>query len=65
MGWAQGKKKNPEVKMLGDHGGQGGASPLMLKNRIFLTLKMQFQGLLIYKLQGLSTNATPKLLQKL
>ena len=62
--FAQGKKKNPEVKIKGDHsGGSGGLSPPEAEeNTIFFTLKMQFQGLSTHKLLGPSINATPKLL---
>ena len=64
QGWAQGKKRNPEVKIKGDHsGGSGGLSPPEAEeNTIFFTLKMQFQGLSTHKLLGPSINATPKLL---
>ena len=67
QGWAQGKKKNPEVKIQGAHrGGSGGLRPPEAEeNTIFFTLKMQFQGISTHKLLGLSTNATPKLLPKL
>ena len=67
QGWAQGKKKNPEVNIYGDHrGGSGGRSPPEAEeNTVFFTLKMQFQGISTHKLLGLSTNATPKLLPKL
>ena len=67
-GWAQGRKKNPEVKIQGAHrGGSGGRRPpeAVKENTIFFTLKMQFQGISTHKLLGLSTNATPKLLPKL
>ena len=54
------RKKNPEVKAQGHRSGGSGE-----ENTIFVTLKMQFQGLLTHGMLGLSTNATPKLLSKL
>ena len=67
QGWAQGKKKNPEVKIEGDHSAGSGVlrPPEAEENTTFFTLKMQFQGLLTHKLLGPPINATPKLLPKL
>ena len=48
---------------MGGGGGVRGATEAE-ENTIFSTLKMQFQHLLTHRLQGISRNANPKLLDK-